>query len=183
MLSAFGTMFAWKTWRIEIREPLSMKDERSLSDWIDHVFDHPVTKQAWHWEDGAPQWEDSADQFALFMADTFERSGELLAPFSDAQLDQGFWYLNMHCEFMERLTDQTFPPMLRERVLRSFVPLFEQVMAVRCSPHLSILTSAARTRSTALAICGGTFFRFASDKIGRSLLDLIWRFWLSCGGF
>ncbi len=118
-----------------------MKDTRSLSDWIAHVFDHPVTKPAWHWDDSAPQWEDSPDHIAFFIAEAFEHSGELLAPFSDEQLNQGFWYLvsNDGSEFMYSLVDQSVNPALRLRALRSFVPLFEQVMAVRCSPHLSHL--------------------------------------------
>jgi len=119
-----------------------VKDAHSLSDWIAHVFDHPVTNPAWHFGDTPPEWEeDSPDRNAAFIADAFERSGELLAPFSDEQLDQGFWYLlgEIHFEFMDSLMDQSVPPTLRLRALRSLVPLFEQVMVVRCSPHLSHL--------------------------------------------
>ena len=119
-----------------------MKEAHSLSDWIAHVFDHPVTKPAWHWGNTPPEWEEgSADRNAAFIAEVFERSGEFLAPFSDEQLDQGFWYLlgEGRFEFMDSLTDQSVPPTLRLRALRSFVPLFEQVMAVRCSAHLSHL--------------------------------------------
>jgi hypothetical protein len=120
---------------------LRAKSSRHLSDWIAHVFDHPVTKQEWHWVDDAPQWEDGPGRIALFIAEAFERSGALFAPFSDEQLDQGFWYLvdNSCSEFMYSLVDQSVTPPLRLRALRSFVPLFEQVMAVRCSPHLSHL--------------------------------------------
>jgi hypothetical protein len=113
----------------------------SLSDWIAHVFDHPVTQREWYWEENAPRWEDSPANNALFIAETFERSGELLAPFSDEQLNQGFWYLvsNSCSEFMDLLVDESVPSTLRLCVLRSVVPVFDQVMAVRCSPHLSHL--------------------------------------------
>ena len=79
------------------------------------------------------------EHHAAFIAEAFERSGVYLAPFSDEQLDRGFWYLSFNncCEFMLSLIDQSVPPTLRLRALRSFVPLFEQVMAARCSPHLS----------------------------------------------
>ena len=113
----------------------------SLSSWIAHVFDHPVTDPAWYWSLDAPQWNDAPEHIALLIADTLERSGELLAPFSDAQLEQGFWYLvsNSCSEYMYSLVDSSVPLATRLRALRSFVPLFEQVMALRCSPHLSHL--------------------------------------------
>lgn len=118
-----------------------MNTAHSLSDWIGHVFDHPISKREWHWEENAPSWEDTPANNALFIAEAFERSGELLAPFSDEQLDQGFWYLvsDSCSEFMDLLVDESVPLTLRLRVLRSVVPVFEQVMAARCSPHLSHL--------------------------------------------
>ena len=113
----------------------------SLSDWIAHVFDHPVSEPAWHWESGAPEWGYNAERDIGFITDAFERSGELLKPFSDEQLNQGFWYLvsNSCSEFMYSLVEPKVAPALRLRALHSFVPLFEQVMAARCSPHLSHL--------------------------------------------
>lgn len=110
-----------------------------MHDWIPHVFDHPVTDPAWHWADDASQWEYNAERDLLFMAEAFERSSEVFKPFSDEQLNQGFWYLvsNSCSDFMFPLVEPKVPLALRLRALRSFVPLFEQVMAVRCSPHLS----------------------------------------------
>lgn len=112
-----------------------------LSKWIAYIFDHPVTDPAWHWAQDAPQWNGTPEQIAAFIADTFERSGELLSRFSDEQLDQGFWFLvsNTSAGFMYSLVEPTVALSLRLRALRSFVPLFEQVMAARCSPHLSHL--------------------------------------------
>lgn len=78
----------------------------------------------------------------MLVAETFERGGELLKQFSEEQLEQGFWYLvgeSSPGDFMGALTDTELPAQVRLRVLRSFVPLFEQVMALRCSPHLSQL--------------------------------------------
>jgi hypothetical protein len=118
-----------------------VNDSHSLADWIAHVFDHPVSDPAWHWSLDAPAWEGDSQHSATFIADTFERSGELLARFSDEQLNQGFWYLvSSSCsEFMFALVEPKVPLATRLRAVRSFVPLFEQVMAVRCSPHLSHL--------------------------------------------
>ena len=118
-----------------------MNDVASLSDWIAYVFDHPVADPAWHWSLDAPSWEGASEQTATFIAETFERSGELLARFTDEQLNQGFWYLvSASCSnLMTALGKPEVPMVARLRAVRSFIPLFEQVMAVRCSPHLSHL--------------------------------------------
>jgi hypothetical protein len=117
-----------------------VKDTNSLPHWIAHVFDHPVTDPALHWSLDAPEWEDTPEHVASLIADTFEQSGTLLTPFSDAQLEQAFWFLvSGTSDFMFALVDESVPLATRLRALHSFIPLFQQVMAVRCSPHLSHL--------------------------------------------
>jgi len=115
--------------------------DRLLKKWVAMIFDHPVSDPAWYWEIDAPCWEGSPAEVALLIAETFERSGELLAPYSDAQLNQGLWHLiqNASAEYAYVFTDPEIPFPLRVRTLRSFVPLFEQAMAARCSPHLAHL--------------------------------------------
>ena len=75
------------------------------------------------------------------IAEAFERAGELLSGFTDAQLNQGFWYCvgASASDFMCALKAQEVPLQHQLRLLRSFVPLFEQLMAVRCTPCLSHL--------------------------------------------
>ena len=116
-------------------------DSSSLARWIEYVFDHGVTDTAWYWAEDAPEWEGPSGQVATHIAETFENSGRSLARFSDEQLNQGFWFLvgGASQEFMFALVDPGVPSPSRFRALRSFVPLFEQVMAARCSPHLSHL--------------------------------------------
>ena len=113
----------------------------SLDKWIEYVFDHPVTNPAWHWATDAPEWDGPPAQVATHIAETFEESGRLLARFSDEQLNQAFWFLvcSSCSVFMCALVDPGVPSPSRLRALRSLVPLFEQVMAARCSPHLSHL--------------------------------------------
>jgi hypothetical protein len=116
-----------------------MNDVDSLQTWIDHVFDHPVAEPSWYRspDHNNDDWHDSRPATIVHIAETLEQSGELLARFSDAQLDQGFWYLFCHHppDFMGTLLDDGIPLAMRLRALKSFVPLFEQVMAVRCSSH------------------------------------------------
>lgn len=112
-----------------------------LGKWIEYVYDHPVIDPAWHWATDAPEWVGHPAQVATYIAETFEDSGRLLAQFSDDQLEQAFWFLvsNTCSQFMYALVEPGVPISSRLRALRSFVPLFEQVMSARCSPHLSHL--------------------------------------------
>jgi hypothetical protein len=116
-----------------------------LQEWITFIFDHPVASPEWYWSEDAPEWQGAREEVPALIAETFEDAGELLARFSDEQLDQGFWFLvgNTPPDFMLTLVDATITLTARLRALRSFVPLFEQVMAARCSAHLSHLAEVA----------------------------------------
>lgn len=120
-----------------------MNSTPSLTDWINHIFDHPVTDPEWHWDIDVKLWDDDIppQHSTLLIAETFEHAGGLLSRFTDAQINQGLWYLiSGGCSYyMHGITDPEVPMALRLRALRSFVPFFEQVMASRCSPHLSHL--------------------------------------------
>lgn len=112
-----------------------------LNDWIAYLFDHEVTDPAWHFDIDAPYIHLPPAAAAELISETFEKSARLLRPFTDAQLNQGFWFLvsNGGSDHMFCLPDASVPLPLRQRALRSFVPLFEQLMAARCTPVLSHL--------------------------------------------
>jgi hypothetical protein len=120
----------------------------TLDEWIRFVFDHPVTETAWHFDIDAQDMVLSPEQAALLIAETFERGAELLQPFTDAQLNQGFWFLvsSGNSDYMCGLTNASVPWPARKRAVRAFVPLFREVMATRCTPTLSHLDE----RGTAL---------------------------------
>jgi hypothetical protein len=113
--------------------------DASLDRWVHYVFDHPVTDTAWHFHVDAPDLRPPATQTAELIAETFERSGELLQRFTDAQLNQGLWFLvsSSSSDYLSCLTDASVPWPARRRTLRSFVPLFRNLMAARCTASLS----------------------------------------------
>lgn len=117
----------------------------SLSQWIAYIFDHPVADPAWHFSVDSPLLDPGPTRVAELIAETFEAAGTLLQPFSDAQLNQAFWFLvnSGSSDYMFCLSNPSVPWPLRRRALRSFVPLFRQVMARRCSPVLSHLDEPA----------------------------------------
>ena len=113
----------------------------------------------------------------MHIAATFERGGELLSPFSDEQVNQGFWYLfdsGNSPDFMATLLNDEIPAATRARALRSFVPLFEQVMAARCTPNLSHLDEqpANPLNSACYMWFDNLLDRFSPEKLMRSQLGV-----------
>ena len=109
--------------------------------WLNHVFDHPVNdiNNAWYWDIDRDWWdEDSADTLA-FMTRAFEHAADVLQPFSDAQLNQGLWFLasNACSSHMFALMNEKLPWSARGRCIASIHQLYEQCFVRRCSPHLS----------------------------------------------
>ena len=123
----------------------------TLDEWVRYVFDHPVTETAWHFDIDALELTLPAERTAQLIADTFEQGDTLLRPYTDAQLNQGFWFLlnSGSSEFMFCLTDESAAWPVRRRAIRSFVPLFRQVMASRCTPTLSHLSEAGSALNSA----------------------------------
>jgi hypothetical protein len=71
------------------------------------------------------------------LAEVFESSATLLAPYSDVTLNRAFWDLSSKVFFA--LGDNSIEWVLRERVINSFEILFREVFAVRCEPVLGHL--------------------------------------------
>jgi hypothetical protein len=63
------------------------------AEWLIHVFDHAVGEPGWYFDPDAPEFAGTEADFAVLIRETFERSGHDLARFSDAQVNQGLWYV------------------------------------------------------------------------------------------
>jgi hypothetical protein len=118
-----------------------VSDPRELQRWVNFLFDHPVTEPEWYWAENAPEWTGRRERIPELIAEIFENAGDVLSSFSDEQLSQGLWFLagDAPQELLLALLDGEVPLAARLRALRSFVPLFEQIMSKRCSPHLAHL--------------------------------------------
>jgi len=112
--------------------------DATLAEWVGYVFDHPVSDPAWHFDIDAPYWDVAPTRVAELTAEMFERAGELLSGFTDEQLNQGLWFVlsNSCSNYMFCLSDATVAWPVRKRLLRSFVPLYRDLLAVRCAPVL-----------------------------------------------
>lgn len=106
--------------------------------WIRHVFDHPVTDPAWYWNLEADTSEPAPPACVAYLTRLFEEP-DILTPYSDAQVNQGFWYLvsNTGSNYMFSLIEPGVAWPERQHGIRSIATLFTRLFALRCSDHLS----------------------------------------------
>lgn len=111
----------------------------TLERWVKYLFDNPTTEPKFYWSADFEYLNPGPVRTAELFAETYERSGELLKPFSDAQINDAFWFsvTNNASDYMFALRDESVPWELRRRAISSFAVLFEQVMAKRCTSTLS----------------------------------------------
>ena len=121
-------------------------------EWLDHAFNHPVARKEWYWtSDAGFEAEDPATIAALLDL-TFTRSGSDLLRFTDAQVNQGLYYLASPGagDFLNHLTSDAVPLDLRLKGIRSILSLYRDCFASRCTKALSHLDEEA---SPLNAIC------------------------------
>jgi hypothetical protein len=112
----------------------------TFEQWLRHVFDHPVPtgqELEWHWDNDRDWWEEDGPETLHFMTRAFENAAQALEPYSDAQLNQGLWFLasNACSSHMFALMNESVPWEERRRCIASFHQLYEHCFARRCSPH------------------------------------------------
>ena len=114
----------------------------TFEEWLIYVFDRPVNPgQEWYWDSDADWWHGSNAQIIQFVTQAFENAETLFKPYSDAQLNQGWWFIasNGCSDYMFALLDPAVPWSARQRCVRSMHNLFEGCFANRCTSHLSHL--------------------------------------------
>lgn len=102
----------------------------SFDEWIEFVFDHPVSANmtdAWYFEDG---WEWRAE--AIYSINNcirlFRNPNFLLVKFSPEQINQGFWFILGNIELLQGLIwDKNVDWKLREECILVMVRVFEQM--------------------------------------------------------
>ncbi len=109
-----------------------------LGDWLESVFEHPVTKPSWWWNENAklPLSPDKASREALDLLTTLCESPAVLAAYTDEQVAQGLWFLfDTSCsEYTTLLRNQDLPWAARQRCLNAILTLYGDLFAVRCAP-------------------------------------------------
>ena len=113
-------------------------------EWIGFIFDHPVPNPTWHWTSDAPAFEASGEDYAVLIEQTFTNSGRDLSRFSDAQVNQGIYFLaSPGCsDYMFSLTGSTVLMETRLSAIRSIFILYRDCFQARCTETLSHLDQA-----------------------------------------
>jgi hypothetical protein len=110
-------------------------------EWLQHVFDHPVSDPAWYWGDDAPSFEADEGEIAELIEITFLNPGRDLMRYSDAQVNQGIWYVaSMSCsDYIWSLNNPGVPLEGRLSAIASIATLYRDCFALRCTRTLSHL--------------------------------------------
>jgi hypothetical protein len=111
--------------------------EWTFDTWVRYVFDRPVADRAWYWTEESVE-EPPADQALDFLTRLFADPLPAVGRYSDAQLNQAFWYLpfNGASGYSAVLFDGGLWPRSRD-ALRAVGDLYAKLFAARCTPHLS----------------------------------------------
>jgi hypothetical protein len=116
--------------------------ELSFEDWLRHIFDHPVNDPPWYFDPDADYSAIDPGRLIGYTRKLFDRGGELLAPYNDAQANQGLWHLVNEGGPLCALGNEDVPLASRVSCIQSMTILFEQYFVPRCTPHLSHLDEA-----------------------------------------
>lgn len=116
----------------------------TFKGWLTYVFDHPVpvdNEKAWYWDIERDWWHEDPADVIHFLTQAFENADVVFQPYSDAQLNQGLWFIasNACSNHMFALLDGSVPWPAQKRCIYSIHQLYEQCFAKRCSPHLGHL--------------------------------------------
>lgn len=111
--------------------------------WVKHIFDHPEPDNMplWYFRDDADIWNGLVvpDVTVSYLTRLFENIRQIAKPYTDAQLNQGLWFVasNGCSDFMFALNDERVPLAERLRCVESIYTLYETLFAPRCTPILS----------------------------------------------
>jgi hypothetical protein len=118
----------------------------TFDEWLKWVFDHPVADdkdKEWWWDepdaDEGGRWLDRPPVQALtFVTELFENPVTHLSPYSDAQIDQGLWFIvgTTNSKHFEWIIDGRVDLGLRKRCIRSIENLSRALLAPRCSDEV-----------------------------------------------
>ncbi len=117
----------------------------SFQEWVVYLFDRPVSKPQWYYSGNETIWEPSPTVAVDYVINLFQNAGTILAPYSDAQVDQGLIYIihQMGTGYMDVIVrndekgSNELPWLLRQKAIQSICTLYEQCFFYRCSQNLA----------------------------------------------
>lgn len=124
---------------MNLSPPPTTPTDFSFEDWIVDCFDHETTGPLWYDDPCAADWQGASATKVRYLTRLFDDPSAALSVYSDAQVNQGFWYIvSTACsDHMSALVDESVPLAERVACILSIENLYARCFAVRCSAHLS----------------------------------------------
>lgn len=117
-----------------------MPKDLNFEQWVQHVFDHPITDPPWHFQIDQEIWDGEPLVTVQHMTRLFESPERLLKDYSPEQLEQGLWYIGgAGTPFTQALLDETVSWPLRRQGLQSIRTFYDKFFAVACTDELGHL--------------------------------------------
>jgi hypothetical protein len=107
-----------------------------FAEWVQYLFDNPPD---YRWFDRITAWDDLPSAVLVdYLTRLFTAAGTVLAPFSDAQINQTLWFLvGEGSDGAAALFDAAVPWAERRTCLEATLALFTGCFLPRCTPALS----------------------------------------------
>jgi hypothetical protein len=113
-------------------------------EWLTHVFGHEIIdpqRPEWYFAEDAPVFDASANEITELFGLTFLHAGSDLIKYTDAQVDQGVWYMvSIECsDFIMALQSPEVTLAKRLETIGNIFQLYSDCFAKRCSESLGHL--------------------------------------------
>ncbi len=127
----------------------------TFEEWVAHCFDHPVGGPEWYFEIDAPVCEPPNSTLLEYLTRLFSAPIEHIGHYSDAQLNQGLWYMaSASCSnTMFCLVDSEISESKRVACISAMSGLYKELFALRCTNTTSNGNSNAAEISELNGIC------------------------------
>jgi hypothetical protein len=109
------------------------------AQWLSYWFDHPEDDPKWYIDSDAPDFEATDEEIVALLSLTFQRSGTDLLRFSDAQVENGLWFVADNSVCMYIVRDSNMPITQRLQAVSDVYRLYCDCFAKRCTETLSHL--------------------------------------------
>jgi hypothetical protein len=156
-----------------------------LQRWVTWIFDQPVPEPSLYWNAEELGPIKPTSDMLTFISQLFENPAGVLEPFSDAQLNQGFWFIcGPESDVMRGLVDESIAWDVRARFIRSFAGLFRELFTARCTHHLSHMIRGGDSDASPLnsacymwwdfdCFCPGSTSVAAHKKVDEEFLEVM----------
>lgn len=139
-------------------------------EWLQYAFNHPVSNPAWYFDLDAPEFVVSPPDCVELLTLTFRRAGVDLTDFTDAQANQGFWFIVSPSvsDYMFPVESAEVPIDRRVQAIESIYSLYAECFAKRCSETLGHLSEPSSDLNPICYmfwdVCPLSHLRNASDR-------------------